>query len=329
MKISVIICTYNPDPIIFGRVLNAVAGLYTNKLETELILVDNNSSKPVCESFSELIDSIPFEKKLVFEPKSGLTNARMAGFAASSGDFLVFFDDDNEPEPDYLQEVRKAFLQFPNVGVFGPGNIFVEFMGNPPPWIHYNKSYFQERNYSSPRYACAEDWMDFFPPGTGQSMRREIFIQYANLVSIGELSASDRNGKSLSSAGDVQLVFEANKLNYAAGVHPKLKTKHLISENKTNASYIRRLLFGMASSYPEAYAECFPHTRNVLPYYTNWKIFRIFCYTFSKKILIKKSPKAFIFELAELLGKIYGSNHARGENKNSFWFSLITLLKLK
>lgn len=329
MKISVIICTYNPDPIIFGRVLNAVAGLDTSGLETELILVDNNSSNPVGGVFSKLIDSIPFEKKLVSEPKSGLTNARMAGFAASSGDFLVFFDDDNEPESNYLQEARKAFLQFPNVGVFGPGNISVEFMGNPSPWIHYNKSYFQERHYSSPRYACAEHWMDFYPPGTGQSMRREIFTHYANLVAIGELSASDRTGKSLSSAGDVQLVFEAIKLNYAAGVYPELKTKHLISENKTTASYLRRLLFGMSSSYPEAYAECFPHTRAVLPFFTDWEILKKVWFIFWIRVVVKKSPKSFLFQFCELLGRMYGSNHARGGNKNSLWFKLIPILKLK
>ena len=326
MKISIIICAYNPDQIIFSRVLTAVAALDIQQMEVELILVDNNSPNPVKDAFAGLIDSIPFPKKVISEPKSGLTNAR---FAASLGELLVFFDDDNEPESDYIQKVAQSFKHFPNVGVFGPGNITVEFMGSPPSWINYNKVYFQERHYAAPRYACAEHWMDFYPPGTGQSMRREVFAQYASLVASGKLSATDRIGKSLSSAGDVQLVFEAVKLNYASGVHPDLKTKHLISEKKTSASYLRRLLYGMSSSYPEAYAECFPATRKVLPYYTNFQIFKIFWATFWHRIVRKKSPKAFIFQISELLGKIYGSNQARGGNTNSFWFHLIDKLKLR
>jgi glycosyltransferase involved in cell wall biosynthesis len=265
----------------------------------------------------------------VSEPKPGLTNARMAGFRAASGKFLVFFDDDNQPGADYLLQVNEAFQAFPNVGVFGPGHITVEFMGNPPAWVSFNKPYFQERHFDAPRYACMESWQDFFPPGTGQSMRRSVFENYASMVQSGQLSATDRSGKSLSSAGDVQLVFEAVKMGFAVGVFPGMQTRHLIAETKANARYIRRLLFGMAVSYPEAYAECFPHTRKVLPYHTNWAIFLKIWDLFWKRIVVRKSPKAFLFLLSELLGRVYGSNHARGHNKSSFWFQLIPWMGLR
>ena len=329
MKISIIICTYRPGNEIFSRVIKAVSGLDTTGMETELILVDNNSPAPVAVEFAHLLRDVPFPCIQVSEPKSGLTNARLAGFDASSGDYLVFFDDDNEPEAGYLQQVAAAFREFPNVGVFGAGDISVEFMGSPPAWIHFNKAYFQERHYTSPRYACAEHWMDFYPPGTGQSMRRKVFQQYATMVRGGGLSAADRTGRSLSSAGDVQLVFEAVKLNLAAGVFPGMKLRHLIAENKTTASYLQRLLFGMASSYPEAYAECFPHTRGVLPYFTDWQIFKKVWFLFWLRVITKKSPRSFGFQFCELLGRMYGSNHARGGNKNSLWFHLIPILKLK
>jgi glycosyltransferase involved in cell wall biosynthesis len=330
MNISVIICTYSPDPFIFRRLLAAVAGLQLNDIKAELILVDNNSPAPVSEQFREELRIIPFPMKCISEPKSGLTNARLAGFEASSGDFLIFFDDDNEPEPDYLLQAIQAFSNFPNVGVFGPGHISVEFTGeNIPVWIPFNKPYFQERHYESPRFACAEHWMDFYPPGTGQSMRRSVFSNYSDLVRSGALSASDRTGKSLSSAGDVQLVFEAVKKNQAAGVYPGMKLRHLISEKKTSSDYLKRLLFGMASSYPEAYAECFPHTRKVLPFFTGWQIFKKVWALFWLRVVIKKSPRSFVFQFCELLGKVYGSNHARGVNCNSLWFKLIPVLRLK
>lgn len=329
MKISVIICSFAPDSVIFRRLLQAVSALHTVAADTELILVDNNSPEPLANVYDLEIRGIPFPVKLVHEKKSGLTHARMAGFEASSGNILVFFDDDNEPEPDYLQQVIIAFQEFPNAGVLGPGHITVEFMGNPPAWIPFNKPYFQERHYSAPRYACAEHWMDFYPPGTGQSMRRIVFERYAEMVQSGLLSATDRSGKSLSSAGDVQLVFEAVKMNLAAGVYPGMKLRHLIAEKKTNANYLRRLLFGMASSYPEAYAESFPHTRKVLPFFTDWQIFKKIWFLFWLRVVVKKSPRSFVFQFCELLGKVYGSNLARGGNRNSLWFKLIPILKLR
>jgi glycosyltransferase involved in cell wall biosynthesis len=328
MTISIIICSYNPDPVIFSRVLNAVARLDPSAMNAELVLVDNNSPEPIEAKFSGLLNTIPFPLKVIKEEKSGLTNARIAGFKNSAGEILVFFDDDNEPEPEYLTEVLSAFRQFPNAGIFGPGHITVEFIGNPPDWIPYNKPYFQERHYESPRYACAEDWFNFYPPGTGQSVRRIVFSRYYELVKNGILSASDRTGKSLSSAGDVQLVFEAVKMNFAAGVFPGMKLRHLISENKTNSDYLRRLLFGMSSSYPEAYAECFPHTRSVLPYFTDWQILKKVWFLFWLRLVLKKSPRSFVFQFCELLGRVYGSNLARGGNTKSLWFRLIPFLRL-
>jgi glycosyltransferase involved in cell wall biosynthesis len=329
MDISIIICTYNPDTEIFKRVLGSVASLQVPDIQTELILVDNASPDSVFNRFENEIQSIPIPIVKVHEAKSGLTNARIAGYKASSGDIMVFFDDDNEPESEYVRNVWHAFKNFPNVGVFGAGNITVEFLGNPPAWIPFSKNYFQERHYTQANYACTQDWLHFYPPGTGQSMRKLVFEQYYHSLVQGKLSASDRKGNSLSSAGDVQLVFEAIKMEYAVGVHPDLRLRHLIAERKSTFTYVKRLVFGMASSYPEAYAECFPETRRVLPWYSDWRIFKILVQAFWLKIVIKKSPKSFVFLISELMGKIYASNQARGENKNSFWFSLITYLKLR
>jgi glycosyltransferase involved in cell wall biosynthesis len=328
MKISVIICTYNPDPAIFKRVLAAVSALDTNGLDLELVLIDNNSPEPVKEQFRSQLSEIPFPMKVVSEPRSGLTHARIAGYNNSCGDLLVFFDDDNEPESAYLQEVHKAFIAFPCIGVFGPGKINVAFLGNPPGWIQFNKSYFQERKYNSTRFACTDDWMEFYPPGTGQSMRRQVFDQYHAQVMAGILSASDRKGSSLSSAGDVQLVFESIKLNMAAGVYPEMKLNHLIAERKSSLKYLRRLVFGMASSFPEAFAESFPHYRKVIPCFSNWQIFTQFFLIFWNCLLIKRSPKTFSLHLSESLGRIHASNQTRGFNSSSFWFKLIHLLKL-
>ena len=330
LKVSVIICTYNPDRKIFHRVLSAVSDLILEPGQTEIIIVDNNSNSPVELEFHDRIKRFQIPPRIIKEVKPGLTNARIAGYKASSGDVLVFFDDDNEPDKHYVSRAVEVFQTFPCVGVFGPGVISVEFMQEDKPgWIQFYKGYFQEKNYNSPTYACIQEWMSFYPPGTGQCVRRIIFENYAEKINSGLISANDRTGKSLSSAGDVQIVFESINQNMAVGLFPDLRINHLIAESKSNQKYLCRLLFGMASSYPEAYAESFPEKRNLIPYHSDYQIFQKVVGCFFSYLVFRKSPRLFLIKLADLLGQIYGANCARGLNQDSFWFQLINVLKLR
>jgi hypothetical protein len=166
------------------------------------------------------------------------------------------------------------------------------------PMLAYKKGYFQERKNDQLLFACYPHWLGFYPPGTGQTVRRSIYSAYLEKVENGTYSAIGRTKNSMTSAEDVQLVFCAILMEYAVASVPTLSLNHLIAYRKTSIPYLKRLLFGMLSSYPEAYAECFPHTRPGLAYYTNRKIFRVFRDTFYQKILIEKGPIAFIFSNA-------------------------------
>jgi len=332
MDLSIILCTYNPESETFIRVLDAIFSLeIPNGKEIEFIIVDNNSTEAIQDLIWEKYGNLDprFNFRIIAEPNPGLLYARACGFNHSKGAIIVFFDDDNEPETNYLVEICALYSNFPNIGVAGPGNITVEYTGHVESWLEFYKGYFQEKKSEHLQFACYPDWMNFYPPGTGQTVRRFIYQSYLNQVAQGQYSAIGRTKLSMTSAEDVQLVFCAIKMVYAVASEPKLKLKHLIATKKTTIGYLKKLLFGMSSSYPEAYAECFPETRSVLPFYTNDKILLLIWSSFWKQIVIKKSPKAFIFNLSELLGKIYGSNMTRGENTNSLWFKLIPVLKLK
>jgi glycosyltransferase involved in cell wall biosynthesis len=64
------------------------------------------------------------------EPRTGVANARNAGVRAALGDYVLFIDDDERPQPDWLQ----AFLHQIDRGVdacFGP--VEPEYEQVPPP----------------------------------------------------------------------------------------------------------------------------------------------------------------------------------------------------
>ena len=45
--------------------------------------------------------------RLILEITQGLTFARMAGYKLASAPYIIFFDDDNEPDVNYLYGVLK------------------------------------------------------------------------------------------------------------------------------------------------------------------------------------------------------------------------------
>ena len=106
---SIIICAHNPNDETFIRLLKAINFFDSLKLEFEVIIVDNNS-KPSLSSF-DCIGKFVNQQKNAFvinESTPGLTAARMCGIKKAKYEWLVFFDDDNEPCLDYLLILDKS-----------------------------------------------------------------------------------------------------------------------------------------------------------------------------------------------------------------------------
>jgi cellulose synthase/poly-beta-1,6-N-acetylglucosamine synthase-like glycosyltransferase len=256
---AIAVCTYNPNPLLIERLLNALQKLLDTGKVAETVLVDNNSSPPIANlpSVQQFLAHNP-EVRCIVEPKQGLTAGRCRAIKEISAPIVVFFDDDNEPDADYLEILDKYFSAYPNVGVWGPGQIQVEYIDPVEPWIENYRVSFQQRQ-SDFGYSCIPAaWSSYFPNGTGFAIRREILEQYVLAIEQGVMQTTDRQGKSLASAGDIQMVWEGNKLGYAGGMIPELRCNHLITGDKANLSYLKRLEFGTASSYIPALIESFP-----------------------------------------------------------------------
>jgi hypothetical protein len=224
-----------------------------------VLLIDNNCEIALegMECVQRFLNEIPVSKCIV-EKKPGLTAARCRAINETASDVLVFFDDDNEPFVDYLTVLRKYFRQYPEVGVWGPGNINVVFLDPVSSDVSRRADVFQASNRRF-GFACIPGYVgEATPCGTGFAIRRPIVSHYFELVSNGSLSVTDRQGKMLTSGGDMQIIWEASKLGFASGVIAELRCNHLINASKANHEYIARLAFGCASSYATALHQSLP-----------------------------------------------------------------------
>jgi glycosyltransferase involved in cell wall biosynthesis len=260
MDYSIVICTYNPDPRILTRCLQAVSNLDREAIQTEVILVDNNSEAavnelPIIKKFEREIPDL----KIIRVTEQGVKFARMAAIRESKGKYIVYIDYDNEPDPDYLQQLKILNANYPDVAAWGPGNVTVDFIdGIEKKTEPYARISFQEKHVQAIAFDNKQEWQNCYPVGTGLCTFSFILKEYVKEAELGRFSLPGRTGSLLTSGEDTQMILLAISKGFFAGNSPALKLKHLISKSRANILYMRRLAFGTAVCYETCLLEVFP-----------------------------------------------------------------------
>ena len=108
--ISVIVPVFNREALLPATLDSLSSQSYR---PFEVVLVDNGSSDgslALCEAFKHNNDSSLFSVKLLTCPKGGANAARNAGFEASTGDYVWFFDSDDCLFPTSLARMAANML---------------------------------------------------------------------------------------------------------------------------------------------------------------------------------------------------------------------------
>jgi glycosyltransferase involved in cell wall biosynthesis len=244
--VSVVLCTHNPRADFFSRTLDSLRAQDLSLSKWELVIVDNHSGKPV-RTYVDL--SWHPAARIVDESELGLTPARLRGIAETQGDILVFVDDDNVLQPDYLRVAEKIGIQNPSLGCWG-GTSFGEFEEPPPIWAKPYLCYLAIREVT--RFTVSAEYsFDVVPTGAGMCIRRPIAEVYVAQIKGSPLRRElDRKGNSLVSGGDSDLAFTAIDRGLSIGLSPELRLSHLMSKNRLELPYLERLLEGIAASAP-------------------------------------------------------------------------------
>lgn len=105
--VSVIIPVYNVEAFLDRCVTSVVNQTYAN---LEIVLVDDgatDSSPELCERWAEKDPRII----VVHKPNGGLSSARNAGIARSTGPWIAFIDSDDWIEPDYIETLHTLAVE--------------------------------------------------------------------------------------------------------------------------------------------------------------------------------------------------------------------------
>ncbi len=258
--ISIVLCTHNPDKLLFRDVvMNLCSVMNYSNIESELIIVDNNSIPALNQN--KFLNEIAIKNKniqLIQQSKPGLTFARIAGYKKSKYDWLIYVDDDNLPDNNYLNELADLTEKYPEVKCWGAGTIQVVFKNQKDTsFLDSLRPLFQQRQFKGVNYSCNVKGEEFYPPGSSMCIEKNAFENYLKLINTGTITSRDRTGYSLNSAGDTQIIYCCLKYGYSVGSSEKLYLKHIINNAKTKYSYLLRLKYALNSCQVKAFNEVF------------------------------------------------------------------------
>ena len=245
VELSVIICSHNPRMEYLTRVLTALADQTLPNDRWELLLVDNRSDEPLAAKVD--LQWQP-NARHVREERLGLTPARLAGIHAAQSGMLVFVDDDNILESDYLESALAIANKWPILGAWG-GEIKPQFECEPPDWTRKYWPLLAIRQLDGDRWSNLKDHMETTPCGAGMCVRREVATHYAAMVDADFMRLSlDRIGSDLSSCGDTDLALVAYDMGLGTGLFKSLQITHIIPAGRLEEAYLLRLVRGIAYS---------------------------------------------------------------------------------
>lgn len=243
--ISVIICTHNPRPDYLDKVLQALKSQTLPREEWELLLIDNASEHLLC---SEVDISWHSNGRHIREEELGLTPARLRGIKEAVAETLVFVDDDNVLDIDYLEVALQLSKSWPLLGAWG-GQIRAEFEKSPPDWTKPHLYNLAIREFDRDKWSNLLYNPETTPCGAGMCVRKVVAEKYAKVVSQDQKRANlDRKGKELLCCGDTDLVFTSWDINLGTGLFVCLKLTHLIPSNRLQEEYLLRLTEGASYS---------------------------------------------------------------------------------
>jgi glycosyltransferase involved in cell wall biosynthesis len=239
-SVSVIICAHNPKPDYLQRALEALKAQTLPRSEWELLLIDNASKEPLASAWD--LSWHP-RGRHVREDQLGLTAARLCGIKDSTGELLVFVDDDNVLNPDYLSNALEISLSKTCVGAFG-GNVVGEFEAAPPSWVNIMFSVFAVVDVKAEQWTCGPGTTAqlMAPCGSGMVIRKAVAAHWAGLTTSDPLRRGlGRKGSSLAGSEDIDMALCACVLGLAVGRFPKLRLTHLIAARRLQRDYLLRL----------------------------------------------------------------------------------------
>ncbi|MCW3091613.1 MAG: hypothetical protein JWP81_2682 [Ferruginibacter sp.] len=247
--ISVIICCFNSSLRIAPTLQHLVAQKNILSSSWEVILVDNGSKDNTAETALQIWNSFNEKKppfKIVTELEPGLSAARRKGIEKAFFDYILFCDDDNWLDDNYLSIGLGIMQTFPGIGALG-GTGRPVFEDKEPPYFWANQFHVLAVGMQSEVEGDITNGRGVLY-GAGMLLNKSAFNVLKEKFRF-KFQLTDRIGTSLASSGDHELCLALKKAGYRIYYSKKMKFQHFIPKHRTTIQYYKQLFLGFGISY--------------------------------------------------------------------------------
>ncbi|HRH51324.1 MAG TPA: glycosyltransferase [Panacibacter sp.] len=248
--VSVIICCYNSASRIGVTLKHIALQKVPEQISWEVILVDNNSSDDTRTKALQEWEQHPVTVsfKIVPEEKAGLIYARQKGISEAKYDLLLFCDDDNWLEENYIRYAFEIMNSKSSVAILG-GMSDGNFESEKPGWFDtFQNAYAIGKPLKQSGIANNRTYI----AGAGMIIRKQLFelldkLQFTPLL-------TGRKGSELLSGEDSEISLLALFLGYDLYYDERLKFTHFITGKRLSWKYcVSMIAWGHA--IPKVYFE--------------------------------------------------------------------------
>lgn len=250
--VTIVICSYNGAQLL-PETLACLSRqqLSTLAVPTEVIVIDNASTD---DTATVALESWPTDcsipLRVVHEPKSGLTCARVRGINEARYDIVCFVDSDNRVNPDWIETVAQLMAEHRDVGACG-GQTEVAAEGTLPSWFQQFQAFYAV----GPQADGAGDVTETrgYLWGAGLCLRKQAWQTLVERQFT--FTLDDRKGNQLSAGGDAELCYALRLAGWRLWYEPRLNLQHFMTPERLNWNYLRRISrgFGAATAGFDSY----------------------------------------------------------------------------
>jgi len=232
--VSIIVCCYNSQNLLPQTIQHLANQNVSNRIGWEIIIVDNNSTDNTAivaaDVWEKTGSKTPFN--IITQPIPGLSAAREMGVENSQYEYIIFVDDDNWLDENYVTNVYNIMENNPEIGILGGVGIPV-YEEEPPEWfIKYKVRYAVGKQADRSGDISLKKGYVY---GAGMVVRK--FTWYY-VKSLGFKNyVSDRSKNKLLSGGDNEICYIVRLVGYKIWYDDSLIFKHFIPKKRLTYKY--------------------------------------------------------------------------------------------
>jgi glycosyltransferase involved in cell wall biosynthesis len=239
--ISIIICTHNGEKKIKDTLKSILYLNNTDKYNLELLIINNNSNDNTVSFCNNILVNsfIPF--KILDELNPGLNNARIKGISNATFDWLLFCDDDNILDKNYLNVLFGIIESNSQLGAIGGCGL--------PLLLCQPKEWFSQFSHS---YAVGPQSHSIGIMKNGSFLYGAcLAIKKNPILSLIDKKfttiMTDRVGKKFTSGGDLEFCYLIQLSGLSLYYDDRLIFKHKLDDSRLTWDYYKKLKAGIAS----------------------------------------------------------------------------------